>query len=154
MAGQQQKRDEWIVRREDFPRLFEALRGRGYTLIGPTVRDGAIVYDEVASVSDLPIGWTDEQEAGTYRLKKRRDKALFGYVVGPHSWKKFLHPPHLRLWQAERQGTGFKVLEEERETSKFDFSPQLLFTRKKKPPSNLLSYRTCTLYNFSPPQIY
>jgi sulfhydrogenase subunit beta (sulfur reductase) len=34
------------------------------------------------------VGWTDEQNGRTYRLKKREDEALFGYVVGPHSWKK------------------------------------------------------------------
>ena len=60
------------------------------------MQDGAIIYGEVRAVTDLPIGWTDEQEGGTYRLKKRADDALFGYAVGPHSWKKFLHPPVLR----------------------------------------------------------
>jgi sulfhydrogenase subunit beta (sulfur reductase) len=30
------------------------------------VRDGAIVYDELESAQELPIGWTDVQEAGTY----------------------------------------------------------------------------------------
>ena len=38
-------------------------------------------------------GWTDEQDGGHYRLHRRDDDALFGYAVGPHSWKKFLLPP-------------------------------------------------------------
>ena len=29
---------------------------------------GAIVLDEVQGVDDLPVGWTDEQEAATYRV--------------------------------------------------------------------------------------
>ena len=37
--------------------LFRILRDRGYTVVGPTVRDRAIVYDEVASTADLPRGW-------------------------------------------------------------------------------------------------
>jgi ferredoxin len=37
--------------------------------------------------------------------------ALFGYAVGPHSWKRFLHPPVERLWQARRDGTSFSVIE-------------------------------------------
>jgi hypothetical protein len=45
------------------------------------VRDGAIVYDEVTTVTDLPIGWTDEQAGGKYRLQRRNDHALFGYNV-------------------------------------------------------------------------
>src|SRR5690348_5396059 len=97
-----------IVERENFHKLFNVLIERGYQLVGPTVRDGAIVYDDLALDTDLPIGWTDEQEGGKYRLKRRDDQALFGYNVGPHSWKKYLHPPVLKLWQAQREGRGFK----------------------------------------------
>ena len=67
------------------------------------------------------MGWTDEQEAGHYRLKKREDEALFGYVVGPHSWKKFLFPPHLRLWRARRNGQGFEVQPEPLPDEKYAF---------------------------------
>ena len=42
---------------------------------------------------DLPVGWTDVQDAATYRLERRDDEARFGYAVGPHSWKQFLFPP-------------------------------------------------------------
>jgi sulfhydrogenase subunit beta (sulfur reductase) len=84
--------------------LFAWLKQQGYQLLGPTIQDGAIVYDELDTPTDLPIGWTDEQAGGTYRLKPRDDAALFGYNVGPHSWKKYLFQPHQRLWQADRQG--------------------------------------------------
>ena len=40
------------------------MTGRGFRVLGPTVRDGAIVYDDLESAADLPIGWTDEQDAG------------------------------------------------------------------------------------------
>ncbi len=91
-------------------------------MVGPTARDGAIIYDELGSTSDLPVGWTDEQEAGRYRLKKRDDKALFGYVVGPHSWKKYLFPPRQRLWMAKRNGRGFSIEKNDPpENSKFAF---------------------------------
>jgi ferredoxin len=85
-------------------RLLEALVDRGYRLLGPTVADGAIVYDEIRSTADLPAGWTDEQEAGTYRLARRDDDALFGYAVGPQSWKRVLHPPTQTLFKARRNG--------------------------------------------------
>lgn len=80
-------------------------------MIAPTVREGAIVYDTIALLADLPVGWTDRQDAGRYRLERRADAALFGYAVGPHSWKHFLHPPIERLWQARREGDGFSVIE-------------------------------------------
>jgi ferredoxin len=104
--------EQLILRREQFDHLFSALKSRGYQVIGPAARDGAIVYEELASAGDLPVGWTDEQEGGTYRLKRRDDAALFGYTVGPHSWKRFLHPPAVRLWQASRSGTGFAISED------------------------------------------
>jgi ferredoxin len=113
--------DKVIVERQHLQKFFDALSKRGYRVVGPTLREGAIVYDGLTSVDDLPIGWTDEQDGGTYRLKKRADKALFGYVVGPHSWKKFLHPPVLRLWTATRNGKGFTVEDEKGEARWFAF---------------------------------
>ena len=101
--------EQVVLKAEHLQGLLEALRGRGYQVLGPTVRDGAIVYDQLDSVADLPIGWTDEQEGGKYRLKKREDQAFFGYVVGPHSWKRYLHPPVVRLWKASRNGQGFQI---------------------------------------------
>jgi sulfhydrogenase subunit beta (sulfur reductase) len=101
--------------------LLANLRAAGYTVVGPTVRDGAIVYDEISSPSDLPVGWTDEQDGGRYRLKERDDGAFFGYVVGPHSWKKFLNLPVLRLWHATRTGNGFQVADEPLEAPKLAF---------------------------------
>jgi sulfhydrogenase subunit beta (sulfur reductase) len=79
--------EQVVVEHEHFQQLLVALRSRGYEVVGPTVRDNAIVYDALTSVADLPAGYTDEQDGGSYRLKKRADKALFGYAVGPHSWK-------------------------------------------------------------------
>jgi ferredoxin len=91
--------------------LVGALRGHGYRVLGPTVRDGAIVLDDLESAADLPVGWTDRQDAATYRLERRDDEARFGYGVGPHSWKQFLFPPRVRLWRAQRNG-GLAVEED------------------------------------------
>src|SRR3989337_1859229 len=83
-----------------FGQLLDLLRASGYRLIGPGRRDGAIVYDEISSAADLPAGWTEEQGPGIYRLQRRDDGALFGYASSPDSWKGFLHPPVLKVWQA------------------------------------------------------
>ena len=110
-----------ILEKKDFGELLDALREKNYQVVAPTLRDGAIIYDEINSVDELPEGWTDVQEAGFYRIEPRADKALFGYVVGPHSWKKFLHPPNIRLWQAERNEMGFEIKKEEKDAPKFAF---------------------------------
>jgi ferredoxin len=98
-----------LLEPEGLERLIQLLRERGYTVVGPVARDGVILYDEVRSSTDLPAGWGDEQDAGTYRLRRRDDGALFGYAAGPHSWKRFLHPASVRLWRAHRQERGFEV---------------------------------------------
>ncbi len=90
-------------------RLFAVLRDRGYQVIGPTVRDQAIVYDAVTGVADLPVGWTDVQQPGSYRLVRRQDQAVFGYGVGPQSWKQFLFPPRQQLFQVTRDGQGLRL---------------------------------------------
>jgi len=87
--------------------LLRALRERGYACIGPTIRDAAIVYEEIGSEHDLPIGWTEEQDGGTYRLKRRNDEARFGYNAGPESWKRYLFPPSTLLLKAQRTPEGF-----------------------------------------------
>lgn len=113
--------DKVIVEYRDLQKLLTALGKKNYHVVGPTVRDQAIVYDELTSIDDLPVGWTDEQDGGTYRLKKRSDNALFGYVVGPQSWKKFLHPPQIKLWESKRDGKSFTVIANNAPAPKYAF---------------------------------
>ena len=82
-------------------RLIDALRRRGYRVVGPTRSDNAIVLAEIDSVDDLPAGWGVEVAPGTYRLKARDDRAAFGHSAGPQSWKQFLHPPRQLLWSSD-----------------------------------------------------
>lgn len=100
-----------IIERSDFDQLFEALRRRDLEVIGPTVHNGTIVYDRIEGVKDLPVGWTDEQGPGSYRLVRREDESLFGYVVGPHSLKRFLYPPRITLFKIECSKDGERVLD-------------------------------------------
>jgi hypothetical protein len=92
--------------------LIPTLQRRGYQVLGPTLRDGAVIYDTLEKLEDLPIGWSDEQQAGQYRLKKREDGKLFGYALGPQSWKGYLYPPEVRLCTFERQGDSFRASDE------------------------------------------
>ncbi|OGW97014.1 MAG: sulfite reductase subunit A [Omnitrophica WOR_2 bacterium GWA2_45_18] len=110
-----------IIDLNSFAKLISALQQKGYVVIGPTVQGQAIVYDEITSVKDLPVGWGDEQRPGGYRIKKRGDGALFGYAVGPTSFKKFLFPPSLKLWQAQRTKGGFEIQKEKKEKFKMAF---------------------------------
>lgn len=94
------------IRREDLDALFSALVHRHYVILGPTVRDDAIVLDEIHSTRDLPAGHMDEHRPAHYRLHDRNDQALFGHAVGPHAWKRYLHPPAQIVFRANRIGTS------------------------------------------------
>jgi sulfhydrogenase subunit beta (sulfur reductase) len=108
----------------DFNRVLEVLTGRGYSLIGPRIRDGAITLDSISSTADLPVGWSDSQEPASYRLQRSNDDAFFSYVLGPMSWKKFMFPPRAKIFTAKKTGKGFEVvagLSNEHATRKYAF---------------------------------
>jgi ferredoxin len=106
---------------EGLQSLIETLRDDGYRVVGPTVDQAAIIYDEIESADDLPRGWTDAQEAGQYRLLRRDDEAYFGYVVGPHSWKRFLFPPHATVATADRTDDGWQMRSGDNEQPRYAF---------------------------------
>jgi len=91
-----------VVPKASLQKVFDNLRASGFTLVGPTVREGTVVLEEIAGLEDLPLGWTDTQEPGSYRLQRTRQPEYFGFAVGPHSWKSFLHPPRLKLFSVEK----------------------------------------------------
>lgn len=87
--------------------ILDNLRAGGYSPIGPVVRDGAIVLDAIERAEQLPAGWTEETEPGKYRALETRDTAYFRHTAGPHSWKRYLFPPRLRLFSAARNSQAW-----------------------------------------------
>jgi ferredoxin len=101
--------------------LITTLTGKGYQVIGPQSRDGAIVYDPLESAGELPAGWDDRQQGGAYRLVRSERGAFFDYVVGPHTWKRYLFPPRQRLWHTQRRGKGFSIKTEDATQPRYAF---------------------------------
>jgi len=101
--------------------VLDALKEAGYTLVGPTLGDGAIIYDQIDGIDDLPRGWTDRQEPASYRLLRREDDAYFGFVAGPHSWKKYLFPPKQSLMKVERKNGSFAVVDDNATPPRYAF---------------------------------
>ncbi len=109
------------IAKPSLQQIFDALREIGYTLVGPRLGEGAIEYGPLEQIAELPVGWSEEQEAGHYRLQRRDDRAYFGYTLGPHAWKKFLYPPHLKLFTVEPQNGTFTVTTEAAEPPRYAF---------------------------------
>jgi sulfhydrogenase subunit beta (sulfur reductase) len=87
----------------DLQQLIDALAGDGRRVVGPQVADGAVVYRDLADASQLPSGWLDEQDGGSYRLRQDPAAGVFDHVVGPHSLKNFLFPPRETIERWRRQ---------------------------------------------------
>lgn len=104
--------------RSDLPELLIQLQHAGYRLHGPQIRDGAVVYDQLTSVDQLPQGWQDQQSPGSYRLQQTDSQLYFNWANGPQAIKPLLYPARETLWQAKRQADGslqFIVPEEQLE---------------------------------------
>ena len=121
MKAAVESRKKWVLPAEDLARLFEELANRKYRLVGPTKRDGSIVLDQIESVDDLPIGWTLDQDAGSCSLRKEENGAYFSFSSGPHSFKKYLFPPRLKLWEARKQGASFETSNGSNKEPKYAF---------------------------------
>ena len=94
------------LERDALGRLLDLLVERGYELIGPTVRDGAIVLDRIDGVDDLPRGIREIQGPGTYRLEQTGDDRLFEWAHGPDSGKRYLFPPRETIQTGTRGPDG------------------------------------------------
>jgi NAD(P)H-flavin reductase len=107
--------------RTELGRLFEALVADGRRVIGPTVVDGAVVYDELASPAELPYGWRAETAPGIYRLEPSGRERAFDYTIGVTAWKRYTHPSIVPLSRAHREGNQVVV------ESVADAPPRLAF---------------------------
>ena len=114
--------------------LVDLLDREGYTVLGPTVRQGAVVPGRVGSIDDLPRGWGDTQEPGSYRLRSRDDDALFGYAADAISWKSVLFPARELMWTGNRTADGFSI------------APGEGPGRLGEPPYAVLGIRACDLH--------
>ena len=92
--------------RAELDELIRLLGEDGRRVIGPTVDDGTIVYEEIQSAADLPIGQRDDQGPARYRLVDAGDERAFGYTVGPTSWKRYTFPSRVPIGRADRDAEG------------------------------------------------
>ena len=113
----------WLPR-TDLDRLIDVLRSDGRTVIGPTVRDGAIVHAEITSAGELPHGIRDEQAPGRYRISPAGDDdavRTFEFAASPTSWKAFTFPATVSLGKARHNEGDITYEPPERELPQMAF---------------------------------
>jgi ferredoxin len=104
-----------VIGADGLDEVLQALRRQGRTVIGPTVRDGVITHGEIEDAAELPVGWTEEQDGGSYRLRPTGTDEVFAFSSPSVSWKRFVHPERTLLISAVRRNGSVEVIEPEPE---------------------------------------
>jgi hypothetical protein len=100
----------WVrIEKPELQSIVDRLRELGYRVVGPTLGDGAVVYGEITTVAEMPIGHIDVQDGGYYRLIKTDEPSYFDYVVGPHSLKNYLFPSQATLLEGIRADGSWQM---------------------------------------------
>jgi hypothetical protein len=72
-------------------------------------QDGAIQFQPVTSLEQLPIGVSNTQEPGTYRLHQTGQDKLFAWNHGPQGIKPLCFAPQEVLWgESKSANSGFQ----------------------------------------------
>jgi sulfhydrogenase subunit beta (sulfur reductase) len=100
-----------VLRRQDFHHLIRTLVNFGYRVLGPVVSNGAVRWDEITDVQDLPLGWKDQQRPGVYRLAPDSSGRYFNIVHGPQSLKPLVFAPRETLLVLNRNEKTFSAKE-------------------------------------------
>ncbi|KTD14109.1 4Fe-4S dicluster domain-containing protein [Legionella israelensis] len=126
--------DAQFLPHENFQFLLEVLQQSGYRCIGPQVRDGAIVYDDLTEAKQLPWGVRDSQQPGEYTLKTTAEKKAFAWANGPQGIKPHLFKARETIWRVIRNDVG-----------KLEFKPE----QAEEQPIAYIGGRSCDLMAMS-----
>ncbi len=91
--------------------LLQELQNDKMRTIGPQAKDGAIVYDDIRHIDQLPWGIRDRQSPGQYQLEPTEEQKAFGFSNGPEAIKPLLFKPSETVWKVKRSSEGKLVFE-------------------------------------------
>jgi ferredoxin len=94
--------------------LIDTLKAEGYRCVGPVTKDGAIVYEDIDTASQLPFGVHDIQQPGSYRLESETEETTrryFAWANGPQNLKPLLFVPREKIWSASMNADGSLAFE-------------------------------------------
>lgn len=94
--------EQHFIKTGQLQTLINILLNDGYSCIGPVVKDGTILYQEISSVDQLPRGYRDTQKPGHYSLASAQASSYFGFANGPQALKPLLFSPKEGLWESKR----------------------------------------------------
>lgn len=111
----------FVMEADGLDQLIDLLHADGRIVIGPVVHGGVITHDVIDSAAELPLGWSEEQDGGRYRLTSTGTAERFAYSSPSTSWKRFLYPERTLLLTASRTDAGIDVRPAEPEAPRAAF---------------------------------
>jgi len=84
---------------EDLGKLIEVLKAYGYVTYGYKVSRGAVIFDELRNLEDMPLKYRDVQGPGSYRLIEGN-----GVRHSFASPKEVIHPARQELFNVDSNG--------------------------------------------------
>lgn len=121
------KRRPGFLPRSSLQTLFSVLEQTGYRVYGPQVRDGTIQFGPLDGAASLPVGVTNDQQPGHYRLKSGDSQRVFDWNHGPQGLKPLCFAPREVLWQESVEPFAFRR------------------TLPEVPPTAVIGVRACDL---------
>ncbi len=106
---------------EKLKHFFAILKESGFQIVGPTVIDEAIVYEEINEPEELPWHYVTKQGPGEYQIIKTKTKKAFNFVNTAMAIKPFTFASREILWQADKSNDKLSF------TSQQEISPNIAF---------------------------
>lgn len=102
--------------RDQFQCLLDTLMNAGYSLLGPQLKQGAIVYEPFTQTEQLTTGVVDKQTPGTYNAQQssqqEKSPLHFSWATAAQSIKPLCFSPTETLWQSTQDRVGNLSLSE------------------------------------------
>lgn len=101
----------FFIPKIELDRLIRLLIEAGYHVIGPSIHQGALAYEPIDLLEDIPAGYSSEEGPGWYRLRVRDHQRLFEATPGSDSWKRYLFPPRSDLYSTIHLNGNLRIEE-------------------------------------------
>ena len=101
-----QQTGEVFLKRDHLGQLLDSLCAQGYRCIGPRLHDGAIVYGELQSPEQLPVGVHVRQSPGSYQVEQGESPRCFAWSNGPQLLKPLVFRSREVQWKVVRDTDG------------------------------------------------
>ncbi len=99
------------IKKKDLQALLDILN-QSHQCVGPVVSEQTLKYSSISKLSQLPLGYSDQQQPGEYRLNYNSQSSYyFSITTGAQGVKPWLFKPEQKLWSVNKQNGSIEFNE-------------------------------------------